>query len=262
MMGEARYDAVADFYEASFSDPADPVVVALLDLLGPPSGLHVLDIACGHGRVTRELARRGATVTGVDLSRALLDKAEAIEAADRIGIRYVHGEAASVPQVPDATFDAAVCNFGLSDIDNLDGVLATVRRVLRPGGSFVFSILHPCFPGSGPVSGAWPSTGRYHDEGYWIPDGAATALRRRVGANHRMLSTYINSLAKHGLNLIQMGEPVPPIGWATTDRREAARFPVFLVARCTTTPTRQEPPAARAVAPRAESGSSSIESAR
>jgi SAM-dependent methyltransferase len=241
-MAVARYDAVADFYEAGFSDPADPVMVSLLDLLGPPSGLHVLDIACGHGRVTRELAHRGATITGVDLSRALLDKAEAIEATDRLGITYVHGDAASVPQVPDTTIDAVVCNFGLSDIDDLDGVLATVSRVLRPGGSFVFSILHPCFPGSGPVSGAWPSTRRYHDEGYWLPDGAATALRRRVGANHRMLSTYINSLAKHGLNLIQMSEPAPPIEWATTDRREAARFPVFLVARCTTTPTRQQPP--------------------
>jgi SAM-dependent methyltransferase len=233
-MGEARYDAVADFYEAGFSDSGDPVVVALLDLLDPPGGLHVLDLACGHGRVTRELARRGATVTGVDLSRALLDKAETIEAADRLGIRYVHGDAASLPQVPDATLDAVVCNFGLSDIDDLDGTLGTVRRVLRPGGSFVFSILHPCFPGAGPVSGAWPSTRRYHDEGYWIPDGAASALRRRVGANHRMLSTYLNNLAKHGLNLIQVGEPAPPAEWTTTDRRDAARFPVFLVALCMT----------------------------
>jgi ubiquinone/menaquinone biosynthesis C-methylase UbiE len=228
----ARYDAVADFYEAGFSDPTDPVVVALLGLLGPPAGLRVLDIACGHGRVTRELARRGATVTGVDLSRALLTKAEAIEEAEPLGVRYVHGDVAAVPQVPDAAFDAVVCNFGLSDIDDLEGALATVHRVLRSGGSFVFSILHPCFPGSGAVSGAWPSTGRYHDEGYWIADAAAATLRRQVGANHRMLSTYINGLVRHGLRPTQMSEPAPPVEWAAADRRDAARFPVFLVARC------------------------------
>lgn len=232
-MGRARYDAVADFYEEGFSDPADPIVVALLELLGPPSGLRVLDIACGHGRVTRELARRGATATGVDLSRALLDKAEAIEVADPLGTQYVHGDVAAVPQLPNAAVDAVVCNFGLSDIDDLDGALATVHRVLRPGGPFVFSILHPCFPGSGPVSGSWPSTGRYHDEGYWVAEGVTATLRRQVGANHRMLSTYINSLARHGLMLTQMSEPAPPIEWTTTDRRDAAGFPVFLVARCT-----------------------------
>jgi ubiquinone/menaquinone biosynthesis C-methylase UbiE len=203
----------------------------LLDLLGPPGGLPVLDIACGHGRVTRELARRGATATGVDLSRALLDKAAAIEETDPLGVRYVHGDVAAVPQVPDAAFDAVVCNFGLSDIDDLDGALATVHRVLRPGGSFVFSILHPCFPGSATVSGAWPSTGRYHDEGYWIADQATATLRRQVGANHRTLSTYLNSLASHRLGLTQMSEPAPPVEW-TADRRDAARFPVFLVARC------------------------------
>jgi ubiquinone/menaquinone biosynthesis C-methylase UbiE len=228
----ARYDAVADFYEAGFSDTADPVVAALLDLLGSPAGLRVLDIACGHGRVTRELARRGAAVMGVDLSRALLDRAEAVEDAEPLGVRYVHGDAASVPGVPDAAFDAVVCNFGLSDIDDLDGALATVQRVLRLGGAFVFSILHPCFPGAATVSGAWPSTGRYYDEGYWVADGTSSSLRRQVGANHRMLSTYFNALSRNGLRLMTMSEPAPAIEWATNDRRDAARFPVYLVARC------------------------------
>ncbi|HEX7745974.1 MAG TPA: class I SAM-dependent methyltransferase [Micromonosporaceae bacterium] len=232
-VGPARYDAVADFYDAGFSDPADPAVAALLELLGPPAGLNVLDIACGHGRVSRELARRGATVTGVDLSRALLDKAEAIEAADPLEVRYLHADVADVPAVPDAAVDVVVCNHGLADIDDLDGALATVHRVLRSGGSFVFSILHPCFPGAGPVSGAWPSGGRYHDEGFWIADGAASTLRRQVGANHRMLSSYVNSLARHGLPVTRMSEPVPPVEWNGTDRHEAARFPVFLVVRCT-----------------------------
>jgi SAM-dependent methyltransferase len=231
-MPTARYDAVADFYEAGFSDPRDPVLVSLLDLLGSPGGRRVLDVACGHGRVTRELARLGATVTGVDLSRALLDKARAREDAEPLGVRYVHADAAAVPRLDDGTFDAAVCNFGLADIDDLDGALATVARALLPGGCFVFSILHPCFPGGTTVSGAWPATGRYHDEGFWIADGTASSLRRQVGAHHRTLATYVNALSRHGLLITAMREPAPPPEWATGDRRDAARFPVFLVARC------------------------------
>jgi SAM-dependent methyltransferase len=228
----ARYDAVADFYEAGFSDAGDPVAVVLLGLVGEVAGLGVLDMACGHGRVTRELARRGAAVTGLDLSRALLDKASAIEAADRLGIRYVHGDAASAPELEDAAFDAVVINFGLSDIDDLDGALATVARTLRPGGTFVFSILHPCFPGGATVSGAWPSDGRYYDEGYWVADGTASSLRRQVGANHRTLSTYLNTLSRYGLLVAEVAEPAPPPEWAEGERADAARFPVFLVVRC------------------------------
>lgn len=57
-MAHARCDAVADFYEAGWSDSYDDSIsTALFDLLGPVRGQHLLDAACGHGRITRELAR-------------------------------------------------------------------------------------------------------------------------------------------------------------------------------------------------------------
>jgi ubiquinone/menaquinone biosynthesis C-methylase UbiE len=149
-MRSARYDAVADFYDASFSDPRDPVLTVLLDLLGPPQGRRVLDLACGHGRVAREVARLGATVIGVDLSAALLDKARAHEDAEPLAIRYVHADAAAVPELDDASVDAVVCNFGLADIDDLDSALATTRRVLRTGGSFVSRSCIPASPARTP----------------------------------------------------------------------------------------------------------------
>ena len=67
-MVPARYDPVADFYVSGFDSTDDSVSAALLDLLGPVAGLRVLDIACGHGRLTRELARRGAEAVGIDVS--------------------------------------------------------------------------------------------------------------------------------------------------------------------------------------------------
>jgi len=74
-MALARYDAVAEFYVNGFDSTDDSASLALLGLLGPVAGLHVLDVACGHGRITRELARRGAGVVGIDISGNLISKA-------------------------------------------------------------------------------------------------------------------------------------------------------------------------------------------
>lgn len=230
---KARYDAVADFYEAGWGDSCDdPATAALLELVGPVTGLAVLDVACGHGRLTRALCRRGGHPVGVDISPLLLAKAQAAERDAPLGARYLLadiGRAGS--QLEDASFDVAVCSFGLSDIDDLDAALRTVARTLRPGGYFVWSILHPCFPGSAEVSGSWPSAGRYYDEQWWMADGAQSTLRRKVGANHRMISTYLNALRRHGLWVDAVTEPAPPAEWDAI-RAEANRYPVFLVVRC------------------------------
>jgi ubiquinone/menaquinone biosynthesis C-methylase UbiE len=234
----ARYDAIADFYEAGWSDSVDdPASVALLDLLGAVAGLRVLEVACGHGRITRELARHGADVVGVDISAALIRKAELAEDEQPLGIRYIHADAASQEWWDGAPFDRVVCNFGLSDIDDLDRTVAGIGRALRQTGCFVFSILHPCFAGGQNVSGAWPPTGRYYDEGWWSADGALSTLRQQVGANHRTLSTYVNILRRNDLWLDEVVEPMPSLEW-TAQRADAARFPVFLAARCVRGPMR------------------------
>jgi SAM-dependent methyltransferase len=245
-MAEARYDAVADFYATAFDELDEPASAALLDLLGPPAGLQVLDIACGHGRLTRELARRGAVVTGADISGALIGRARAAERAEPLGISYLHADVAALAALrpaeqdrdePDLSgpggtgFDAVTCNFGLSDIDDLDGAVAAVSAALRPSGWFVSSILHPCFPGVPGVSASWPPAAGYHDEGFWTADADLSPLRRQVGANHRMVSTYLNTLRRHGLWLDQMSEPAPAEQWSRR-RPGADRVPVYLAARC------------------------------
>jgi hypothetical protein len=124
-----------------------------------------------------------------------------------------------------------VCSFGLSDIDDLDRALSNVLRCIADGGRFVFSILHPCFPGGADISGSWPPHGGYSEEGRWYADGRGSTLRSQVGANHRMLSTYLNALRDHGLVVDQIAEPGPPASW-TRNRPLVARFPVFLVVGC------------------------------
>lgn len=234
-MVRARYDAVADFYISGFDAADDPASLALLDLLGPVAGLRVLDVACGHGRISRELARRGAEVAGIDISAALISKARQAEQAEPLGIRYIHADVTAQGALGQSGFDAATCNFGLSDIDDLDAAITAVSGALRPGGSLIFSILHPCFAGGKDISGSWPAAGSYYGEGYWTAQDPRSALRRQVGASHRMLSTYHGALRRHGLWLDQLAEPLPPPDWDPA--HDADRKPVFLVARSVKLPS-------------------------
>lgn len=228
---KARYDAVASSYGAGGDDYSSSVTRALLDLVGPVAGLRLLDIACGHGPIAREMARRGARVTGVDLAVGLLDRARSYELNEPLGVDYVEADATSQATLEDEVFDVAVSSFGLSDIDDLNGLCASVARLVPVGGRFVFSILHPCFSGVDRVSGSWPTGERYYDERWWLADGELSALRRQVGANHRMVSTYVNTLRDHDLVVDRMAEPVPEEAWSS-DRPGADALPVYLVVRC------------------------------
>ena len=236
-MVQARYDAIAEFYIEGFDSINDPASRALLDLLGPVAGLQVLDVACGHGRITRELARRGASAAGIDLSGALISRALEIEQDEQLGIRYLHDDVTMPGCLGnyDGDFDLAVCNFGLSDIDDLDAAITAVGDALKPGGCFAFSIVHPCFAGGADISGSWPASGSYYDEGHWTAQGVRSGLRRLVGANHRTLSTYLATLRRHGLWLDELAEPLPPPDWDPA--HDADRQPVFLVARCVKLPS-------------------------
>jgi SAM-dependent methyltransferase len=227
----ARYDRIADFYELRTGERlTDPATAALLNLLDDPGGRRWLDLACGSGRLSRVLARRGATVTGIDISSAMLDKARAAERSSPLGITYVQGDATTPQALAGAVFDGVVCNHGLADIDDLDGVLATTERVLVDGGAFVASLVHPCFPGwDTDAPSSWPPGAGYYHEGWWL--AANSGYRGKVGSNHRTLSTYLNALVRHGLALETMVEAPPPPEWATRAPRKEL-VPMFLALRC------------------------------
>ena len=231
MASGARYDDLAEAYDRSVGDGVDdPATRALLDLVPACDGLRVLDLACGQGRVSRELARRGATVVGIDISDALLRRARAAERTEPLGVTYVRADATSPDALPNLMFDGVVCNFGLSDIDDLDAALTTVDRVLVDDGWLAFSILHPCFPGwDDDAPSAWPPDRGYYAEGWWRAE--STGYRATVGANHRMLSTYLNALVAHGLAVTDVVEPLPDDAWAAR-APDRTPVPVYLVVRC------------------------------
>lgn len=119
----------------------------VFELCGDVTGLDVLDLGCGEGYCSRELASRGArSVTGVELSAEMVELARVQEAELRQGIAYRQGDVTAL--VDDAaSYDLAVAVFVYNYLD-LEATRASfreVRRVLRPGGHFVFAVPHPAF---------------------------------------------------------------------------------------------------------------------
>jgi SAM-dependent methyltransferase len=116
-------------------------LVGLLEVWGvAESGHRVLDLGCGPGRHAAGLARRGARVVGLDLSRALL-----LAAREAGAERLVRADMRSLP-LRDAAFDAVLnlfTSFGYFAADaEHEAVLREVARVLRPGGRFVLDFLN------------------------------------------------------------------------------------------------------------------------
>jgi ubiquinone/menaquinone biosynthesis C-methylase UbiE len=104
----------------------------------PEPGKRTLDIGCGEGRVSRDLAARGHRVVGVDSAPTLIDSATAEDPVNE----YVVSDAASLP-FEDESFDLATAYNSLMDIDDMDGAVHEAWRVLKPGSRFVICVTHP-----------------------------------------------------------------------------------------------------------------------
>jgi SAM-dependent methyltransferase len=180
-----------------------------------------LDIACGEGYLSRFLAQIGARrVTGVDISSNLVLAANQRSAG--LDIAYRVDDAQKLITIADASVDIAVSQMALMDIPDHEAVFAAVKRVLKPSGLFAFTLLHPCFEGpfrlpeesqfqvdleGTPVANV---VRRYASEGYWESGG--DGVRGKMGAHHRMLSTYINSLIASGFRITRIEEPLAASG--------------------------------------------------
>ena len=214
----AAYDEVADAYSRAL-DPegaglVDPV---LTELIGDVGGREVLSLACGQGQDARLLAHLGATVTGIDLSEEMLRHARRHEAGRRSGIAYVHGDAQDLAAFADRSFDGVVCHMALMDIPGLAGTIASVARVLRQEGWFVFSIVHPCYGGHVAVVTDYLLDHRYRKRvpPDWLP----------THAYHRPLGAYVDELTRVGLRIERVVEVHHPAA-------DAGGVPGLLYARC------------------------------
>lgn len=117
-----------------------PIGEAVADRADPPIGGHVLDVGCGAGATTVDLARRvGPTgrCTGVDISAPLLEAARR-RAAAVANVGFLEADA-QTHDFGEAVFDAVTSRFGVMFFTDPDAAFANLKRAAKPGGALAFT---------------------------------------------------------------------------------------------------------------------------
>ena len=207
-----------DIFRVYWNNPA------FLEFAGDLSGKTVLDAGCGEGLNTRIFARRGARMMGVDLSAKMIEFARQEELREPLGIRYEQASFSDLAIFRAESFDAVISTMALMDGPDFPGAMREVARVLRPGGTLAYSILHPCFATKG-MGWIKDDSGRavkftvadYFNDEAWIErwkfghaPNASQVEEFGVPRFDRKLADYINPTVAAGLRLEQICEPRAP----------------------------------------------------
>jgi SAM-dependent methyltransferase len=250
------WEGNATFWDSRFGEGntfhttlIEPAVDRLLDVR---AGEDVLEIGCGNGAYARHLAAQGARVLATDLSATFLTKARerTVEHVDRIEYRQLDvTDEAQLSSMAERRFDAVVSNMSLMDMPAIEPLFAALTRVLRRGGRFVYSVMHPCFNTTG-------STMLVEEN--WDQDGAVRTVHamkvsrylrlepaKGIGIRgqpephyyfHRPLHTLLGVAFRHGFVLDGLEEPAFPDAGEQSDRgtltwENYSEIPPVLVAR-------------------------------
>jgi SAM-dependent methyltransferase len=199
---------------------------SLIDFVGRREG-EALDVGCGEGRVSRELKACGYRVTASDPVRELANAARQAQSADDYAV-------ASGTDLPfaDARFDLVMAYNVLMDVDDLSATLKEIRRVLRPAGILVASIVHPFSDRGRFASTAAASPFVIQDSYFGTEPFEGTeerdGLRMHFAGWSRPLEAYAIALEDAGLAITSLREPVPQTGDGWNHMQPWTRIPLFL----------------------------------
>ncbi len=195
---------------------------AFLDMLPDITGLTGLDIGCGEGSNTRKVAELGAKMSAIDIAERFVKHANETETANPLGIDYQVADARELP-FADVTFDFATAFMVMMDVMDPEKVLREIHRVVRPGGFFQFSILHPCFAppyrkvlrhDDGKAYAVeianYYAVGKHYGQWYFsqtTEEEKRTTKPFQVPYIHLTLSMWVELLDNVGFQLKRFGEP-------------------------------------------------------
>ncbi len=244
MNRDTSWEKVAEWYDRHVSETSDyhreVVIPGALRLLDAKQGEKVLDLGCGQGVLSAELAKAGAKVVGVDSSKKLIDIASRRTA--KFSIQYFVMDAAKLDILQDSTFDAVASILAVQNIEGLDKVVRESSRVLKRGGRMLWVMSHPCF--RIPRQSGWGfdekrklqfrRVDRYMSE-LKVPiqmhPGHAPGVV--TWTFHRPLSRYFEELSRNGLAVVALEEWVShrksrPGGKSKTENSAREEIPMFL----------------------------------
>lgn len=186
-----------------------------LETLGEVCGKKILDLGCGEGGYSRELAKRGAIVTAVDCSAEHIDYAMQETKRNGLDICHLVRNSNHLYEIGDSVFDLVLCSMMLMDCADLEGTVSEAARVLKPAGRILASVLHPCFNGNPSLGIGRQGEGierqvvvkNYFSPSQWeapLPNGTIPVVW-----HHRTLEEYVHTFVKSGLTIIGLLEPFP-----------------------------------------------------
>ena len=205
----------------------------LREMLPDLTGKDILDLGCGFGWHCRYAVENGATsVTGIDISEKMLERARAINSLPTIRYEHVALEDAIFPK---AHFDLVFSSLALHYVKPFDALIRNIYRWLKPGGNFIFSVEHPVFTAKGTQDWMYDDEGRrlcWPVDSYFIEGKRNTLfLGEQVVKYHRTLTGYLSPLIKQGFRIIDVQEPVPDTEMLVEipDMRDELRRPMMLL---------------------------------
>jgi len=160
-----------------------------LKLLGDVAGKHVLELGCGGGQCSVAFALRGARVTGIDFAEGQLAFARKLAAGHGAEVEFLQHDVRDLSPFADDSRDVVFSAFALMYLDDRPRVFREVRRVLKPGGIFAFSVDHPLFRKVD--LDTLTIVESYNETGPAVDDlgelGTTTMYRYRIGDLHNAL---------------------------------------------------------------------------
>lgn len=212
---DTSWGKVADWYgdyvakEGTYQ--SDVILPNLIRILNAKKGERVLDLACGQGFFTREIAKQGAEVVGADIAPELIAQARTLGG----NITYHVAPAERLSFAKDAEFNAVVCVLALQNMENISTVFKEVQRVLAPGGRFLIVLNHPTFRVMRRSSWQWDEEQKIQ---YRRIDGYLSAAKISVDMNpgkrnskktisfHRSLQDFFKAITGAGLVVSRLEE--------------------------------------------------------
>ncbi len=205
-----------------------------LKRLGDVSGKKILDLGCGEGGYSRELARKNAIVTAVDCAGNAIQYCLSKAMEEQLKIDYHVRNSCDLYDIADDTFDVVLASMMLMDCEDFEGTVREIYRVLKPSGRLFASVCHPCFHTSGGIGRQGSGMNRqvvvsdyYHPTEWEAPLASGTVP---VVWRHRTLQDYVKTFRRCGLAIADLHEPVPTDEQAAVSEGIAwmRKVPIFL----------------------------------
>ncbi|MGI9279445.1 MAG: class I SAM-dependent DNA methyltransferase [Endozoicomonas sp.] len=198
------YEQYASNYEKAITDNIyngnleRPSLIAMLPDL---AGKSVLDLGCGPGVYAEYLTDQGATVTAVDASEAMVEIVQE-KLGDNVKA-YSQDLSLGLPKEQDACYDVIICPLTVHYIEDVSVLFGDVKRLLKPGGVFIFSTHHPV------VDFEVSPSGNYFQRELITEEWDTVGHPVEVSFYRRSLTEWFESLAKAGLCVTHLSEGKP-----------------------------------------------------